>query len=50
MTAHSCPVCGCLLSGEGDESERAISCCEPCAAGSVCACGCCIEEEKEEKE
>jgi hypothetical protein len=46
-----CPVCGCtIVPGEGYEKEGVMYCCEPCATGGQCECGCCtVVEEKKEK-
>ncbi len=44
-----CPVCGCTVV-EGYKKEGVVYCCEPYAAGGVCACGCCAIEEEIEGE
>ncbi len=44
-----CPVCGCAIGDGVYEKDGVKYCCEPCASGSQCECGCCtvVEEEKE---
>ncbi len=51
MVEQLCPVCGCSVSDEAHEKGGAVYCCEPCATGSVCECGCCavVKEKPEEK-
>ncbi len=45
-----CPVCGCQL-GEGPYKKGEVYyCCEPCATGGVCDCGCCKVVPKEDQE
>ena len=41
MTKQICPVCGCEISGGGYEKDGISYCCEPCAEGGRCECGCC---------
>jgi hypothetical protein len=49
MMEQLCPVCGCAIVDEGYEKEGVLYCCEPCASGGPCECGCCevVEEEEE---
>ncbi len=42
----ACPDCGCLIAGEGYETGGVVFCCEPCAEGDPCQCGCCSQPEK----
>ena len=41
MAEQICPVCGCTIDEEGYEKEGTVYCCEPCATGRPCSCGCC---------
>lgn len=41
MAKQICPACGCAISGEGYEGGGVKYCCEPCASGGQCRCGCC---------
>ena len=41
MAEQICPTCGCLIAGEGYETGGVVFCCEPCAKGEPCGCGCC---------
>jgi hypothetical protein len=45
-----CPACGCAITDESYEKGGVLYCCEPCATGAQCECGCCevVEEKKEE--
>jgi hypothetical protein len=47
-----CPTCDCFIAGGGYEKNGVIYCCEPCANGGACECGCCkpVEGQKSEKE
>ena len=47
MAEQICPTCGCTIVDEGHEKAGVLYCCEPCAEGGQCACGCCeiVEEE-----
>jgi hypothetical protein len=48
MTSEQlCPVCGCTVVEEGYEKKGVVYCCEPCATGTACECGCCAVEEGE---
>jgi hypothetical protein len=49
MTEQLCPVCGCTIVGGGYEKEGVTYCCEPCASGGQCECGCCTVVKKETK-
>lgn len=48
MTEQICPVCGCKVVGDGHEKEGVLYCCESCATGGQCDCGCCkiVEVDK----
>ncbi len=49
MEEQICPECGCDIEADGCEREGVVYCCEPCAEGSMCECGCeCCEEEEED--
>ncbi|MFC1916774.1 hypothetical protein ACFLX1_01400 [Chloroflexota bacterium] len=50
MAEQICPACGCVITDEPYQKEGVLYCCEPCAAGTQCECGCCeiVEEKKEE--
>ncbi len=49
MPEQLCPVCGCTIGDKVYEKEGIIYCCESCATGGQCGCGCCtIVEEKEQ--
>ena len=41
MPEQICPVCGCDVGEQMYEREGIVYCCEPCATGGVCECGCC---------
>ena len=49
MAEQICPVCGCAIGVDAYEKEGINYCCEPCATGAACECGCCtiVEEEPE---
>ncbi len=47
MAEQICPACGCYISGEGHEKDGVVYCCEPCATGDACGCGCCRPMKKE---
>ncbi len=51
MAEQLCPACGCTIAGSGYQSGGVIYCCEPCASGDPCECGCCtpIDEPEEKK-
>lgn len=46
-----CPTCGCTVVGGGYKKGGVTYCCEPCAAGGSCECGCCkpVSGQKTEK-
>jgi hypothetical protein len=50
MAEQLCPVCGCaIVEGESYEKEGTLYCCESCASGGPCECGCgAVTEEEEE--
>ena len=41
MAEQVCPVCRCIITEDGYELEGIMYCCEPCATGGQCVCGCC---------
>lgn len=47
MVEQICPACGCYISGEGHKKKGVVYCCEPCATGGACECGCCRPMGKE---
>ena len=50
MIEQVCPVCTCIILGDGYEKEGVEYCCEPCSTGvSSYGCECChpIVEDKE---
>ena len=50
MAEQICPACGCVITSESYDKEGVLYCCEPCATGKQCECGCCeVVEEAEEK-
>ena len=40
MAEQVCPECGCEIMDEAFEKEGVLYCCEPCATGCNCLCGC----------
>lgn len=50
MTEELCPVCGCSIGNNAYEKDGVSYCCEPCASGSPCECGCCKVVEKKTDE
>lgn len=46
MAEQLCPVCGCAVVDPGYEKKGITYCCEPCASGSSCECGCCDVTEE----
>ena len=49
MAKQICPQCGCYVGVDAYEKEGVLYCCEPCATGSECDCGCCTSVEKPEE-
>ena len=49
MAEQLCPVCGCTIGDEAYEKEGVIYCCESCATGEQCDCGCCTVVEEQEQ-
>jgi len=49
MAKQLCPACGCTIVGAGYKKKGVIYCCEPCATGSPCVCGCCKVVDKPQK-
>lgn len=47
MAENVCPECGCGITDEAFERDGVYYCCEPCATGCECECGC-IEEPVED--
>lgn len=41
MPEEICPVCGCDVGEHPYERDGIVYCCEPCAKGGACECGCC---------
>ena len=49
MAVEICPVCGCTIAEGVYELGDIKYCCEPCATGGQCDCGCCeivVDEEE----
>jgi len=48
MVEQICPACGGTIVSGGHEKDGVLYCCESCATGGQCECGCCeiVEEEK----
>jgi len=49
MAEQICPTCGCTIVSGGHEKAGVLYCCEPCATGGQCECGCCEIVEAENK-
>jgi len=51
MAEQICPTCGCTIAGQGEEKDGVLYCCQPCAEGGQCECGCCeiVAEAGEEE-
>ncbi|HEY55303.1 MAG TPA: hypothetical protein G4N91_03390 [Dehalococcoidia bacterium] len=47
MAEPICPVCGCTVVDGGYQKEGTVYCCESCATGGQCQCGCGTIIEKE---
>ncbi len=47
MAEDYCPECGCSIDEYACEKLGVTYCCEPCASGYDCECGC-VEEDDEE--
>jgi len=45
MEEETCPECGCMIEENAFEKEGITYCCEACATGCECECGCIEEEE-----
>ncbi|MCJ7426618.1 MAG: hypothetical protein MUO17_05780 [Dehalococcoidales bacterium] len=50
MAEQLCPVCGCTVDENSYEKDGVLYCCESCASGGPCECGCCAVVEKEPEE
>lgn len=50
MAEQLCPVCGCHITGDASEQNGVLYCCQPCADGGQCQCGCCEREEIDEEQ
>jgi hypothetical protein len=44
-TEQLCPVCGCHIGVNAYNKEGVLYCCQACATGGQCKCGCCEETE-----
>lgn len=40
MPEEICPVCGCDIGENRYQRDGIVYCCEPCATGGACECGC----------
>lgn len=49
MTEQLCPECGCRVGANACEKGGVVYCCESCATGGECQCGCREEDENEER-
>ncbi len=47
MAEQICLTCGCEITDEVYDKEGVLYCCEPCATGGQCECGCCTVAEDE---
>ena len=50
MTGEVCPECGCDIGERMYERDGIVYCCESCAKGGACECGCCEAGEGGGKE
>ncbi|MCE5265154.1 MAG: hypothetical protein LLG97_16680 [Deltaproteobacteria bacterium] len=48
MGEKICPECGCEIAEESFEKDGVLYCCEACATGCECTCGCMEEPAAEE--
>jgi len=44
-----CPACGCHLGETPYKKGKVLYCCEACATGGQCECGCCKVVQKEDE-
>ncbi|MBI4296171.1 MAG: hypothetical protein HY667_03525 [Chloroflexi bacterium] len=49
MVEPVCPKCGCRFVGMGYVDKDILYCCEPCATGGECECGCCTFKDPNEE-
>ncbi len=51
MAEQLCPTCGCHIGVDAYEKDGVLYCCQPCATGGQCECGCCevVEGEREQE-
>ena len=47
MTEQLCPVCGCHIGKDAVTRKDVVYCCEACAEGNRCSCGCCEKHDEE---
>ncbi len=40
MAVQLCPECGCYIGTDAYEKDGVLYCCQPCATGEQCECGC----------
>lgn len=45
MAEQICPACGCHIGSGAYEKDDVVYCCQLCAEGGECACGCCEETD-----
>lgn len=50
MAVQICPICSCEVGATAYKQEEMTYCCEPCATGGSCVCGCCEVVETKERE
>ena len=44
-TEDRCPICNCPIGDTCIIKDGVAYCCEPCATGGICQCGCCTIAE-----
>lgn len=49
MSEQLCPVCGCHVAVDAFNRDGVVYCCEACATGGECDCGCCKVAEEQDK-
>lgn len=49
MVEKVCPKCGCRFIGMGYVDKDILYCCEPCAKGGDCECGCCTFKDPDDE-
>ncbi|MCE5265622.1 MAG: hypothetical protein LLG97_19110 [Deltaproteobacteria bacterium] len=49
MANQMCPQCGCIVGDKAFKRGGVVYCCEPCANGCKCECGCVDESARAER-